>query len=317
MHHSTASTAAGTYTLTIQATNGSGTVTQTFTLTVLTTPAITTVNPSTGPVWGTTIALTGTGFTGATSVTVNGVATTFTAPTTDTSITGVTIPAGVLGPVNITVTAPGGTSGPATFTYVAVGATSLAVVNGGGPIGDTYAVGDTLTLVGGGPTAGVLTVAAVAGGKVTGVTVANPGYYTSVPANPVSTTDSTGTATGATFNLTISPLFYAAAVTATIPGNSTPPTAGGLAGTSTNVLLAATQYTSTSNNSGSYAVQFNSSVSLNYSYTINTPIATPSPGDSYNVIQVTVSQNIASGTFRKRSIGRHPCQRLGQSIDIA
>jgi prepilin-type processing-associated H-X9-DG protein len=95
----------------------------TVTLTTITSagPIITTVSPSSGPVTGTTVALTGVNFTGATGVQVNGVATTFTAPTTDTSITNVAIPSTTsAGVANITVIGPSGTSAPATFTYLPV-----------------------------------------------------------------------------------------------------------------------------------------------------------------------------------------------------
>ena len=191
---------------------------------------------------------------------MNGAATTFTPPATDISITGVAIPAGSLGPVNITVTAPGGTSVPAIFTYVAVGATSLTVANGGGPLGDTYANGNLLTVVGGGPSAtpAVLTVTGVTPGTRWPRSASpTPVIILSGLTNPVATTDSNGTALGTTFNLTIAPLVYPAPppppfpppVTATIPGGAMAPSATSLVGTATNVTVAATKYTSTSSTS--------------------------------------------------------------------
>src|SRR5262249_47865958 len=124
-----------------------------------------------------------------------------------------------------------------TFTTPLVG--SATVKKGGGPIGDTYSAGDTLTIVGGGANsiAGQLSVSGTdLEQKVTSVNIADPGYYPNYPpdpANPVNTVDVNGTGSGATFNLTINPLAYAptGGVTSTIPGSSTPPANGGLIGT--------------------------------------------------------------------------------------
>ena len=88
-----------------------------------TTPAIptfTSISPSSGTIaGGTTSTITGTNFTGATSVTIDGIPVTSFTVNSATSITIVT-PAGTsLGAKNVVVTAPGGTAtGPAAFTYV-------------------------------------------------------------------------------------------------------------------------------------------------------------------------------------------------------
>ncbi len=88
-----------------------------------TTPAIptfTSISPSSGSVGGgTTATITGTNFTGATSVTIDGIPVTSFTVNSPTSIT-ITTPAGTsLGAKNVVVTAPGGTAtGPAAFTYV-------------------------------------------------------------------------------------------------------------------------------------------------------------------------------------------------------
>ncbi len=71
-------------------------------------PVVTSVSPASGPV-GTSIVITGTGFTGATSVTVGGVSAAFTV-NSSTQITA-TVPAGTpAGVVDVRVTGPGGTS---------------------------------------------------------------------------------------------------------------------------------------------------------------------------------------------------------------
>jgi hypothetical protein len=71
-------------------------------------PVVTSVSPASGPI-GTTIVITGTGFTGVTSVTVGGVAASHTV-NSSTQITA-TVPAGTpAGVVDVRVTGPGGTS---------------------------------------------------------------------------------------------------------------------------------------------------------------------------------------------------------------
>jgi len=76
-------------------------------------------------------------------------------------------------------------------------AVTAAVVAGG----TGYAVGNTLTVVGGlGQLDTELTVTTVSSGVITGITISNAGQYTEIPTNPVSVTGGAGSA--ATFNLT-------------------------------------------------------------------------------------------------------------------
>ncbi|KUM23972.1 hypothetical protein AU467_32090 [Mesorhizobium loti] len=83
-------------------------------------PAIASVAPGTGStVGGTSVTVTGSGFTGATAVSFGGVAATSFTVDSDTSITAVT-PAHAAGAVAVAVTAPGGSASlPAGFTYAA------------------------------------------------------------------------------------------------------------------------------------------------------------------------------------------------------
>jgi hypothetical protein len=85
-------------------------------------PVITTLSPSSGAV-GSTITITGTNFTGATSVSINGVSVPFTF-VNSTTIT-VTIPAGTT-TGNVVVTTPGGPSAGVRFTLTVVSATANA-----------------------------------------------------------------------------------------------------------------------------------------------------------------------------------------------
>jgi hypothetical protein len=79
----------------------------------------------------------------------------------------------------------------------------VADTSGGTPAtaGTGNAVGDQLTLADGCATSAVLTVGAVSSGGVIRYIVANRGSCLAVPTNPVAVTSTTGTGTGATFNL--------------------------------------------------------------------------------------------------------------------
>ncbi|WP_435018492.1 phage tail protein [Tundrisphaera sp. TA3] len=78
---------------------------------------------------------------------------------------------------------------------LAQGGVGSATVAAGG---SGYSVGNQINLAGG----AVLTVATVSSGAVTGVTVTTPGSYGTPPANPVPQSSTSGSGTGATFNLT-------------------------------------------------------------------------------------------------------------------
>ena len=93
-------------------------------------PTVTSVSPTSGPTaGGTSVTITGTGFTGATAVDFGTTAATITA-NTGTSITA-TSPAGSAGTVDVTVTTPGGTSATSTadqYTYIAAPTGSTTTV---------------------------------------------------------------------------------------------------------------------------------------------------------------------------------------------
>ncbi len=98
-------------------------------------PTVTAVAPPTGSTsGGTIVTITGTGFTGATSVRFGSVGAASFSVVSPTSITATT-PAGI-GPVGVSVVTPGGTSAPspaATFTYISTSAiTGATLVDGGG-----------------------------------------------------------------------------------------------------------------------------------------------------------------------------------------
>ncbi len=108
-------------------------------------PAITSVSPTEGyHVGGTTVVITGTDLTGATSVTFGGTAATFTVDSA-TQITA-TPPAGTAGVVDISVTTAGGTATAAgAYTYVALPAPTISSVT---PTVGPVAGGTTVVITG-------------------------------------------------------------------------------------------------------------------------------------------------------------------------
>ncbi|MFJ7199736.1 MULTISPECIES: IPT/TIG domain-containing protein [unclassified Streptomyces] len=116
----------------------------TFTYVVAQVPVITVVAPSSGPAsGGTSVTLTGTGFTGATAVTFAGIpATSFTVNSAS-QITAVT-PAGNAGAAVVTVTTPGGVSAPDAFFFYA----APPVLNTAVPAQGPTAGGLVVTLTG-------------------------------------------------------------------------------------------------------------------------------------------------------------------------
>jgi len=112
----------------------------------------------------------------------------------------------------LTVTAITGTLYPGqTIQGAGVTAGTIITTLGSGTVlsqtiataGTNYAVNDTVTVLGGvyGTTPATYTVTSVTAGAVTGLTLTNAGTYTSVPANPASTS-SNGNGTGLTLTLT-------------------------------------------------------------------------------------------------------------------
>ncbi|GIT79810.1 hypothetical protein LLS1_14790 [Leifsonia sp. LS1] len=132
----------GTYDLVIESPNGDSEPAL-FTFTPLEgAPAISGIAPDHGPtIGGTSVTISGAGFTGATTVTVDGASVPFTV-VDDGTITIVTPPHAV-GPVPIVVTTPVGPTPAATFTYQ-TGATVGTVDPGHGPQGG----GTTVTITG-------------------------------------------------------------------------------------------------------------------------------------------------------------------------
>ena len=169
-------------------------------------PTVTGVSPASGPTsGGTTVTITGTNFTGATSVSFGAAAATGVTVTSATSLTA-TAPAGSAGAVDVTVTTPGGTSATGSadrYTYVVASVTITAVgtlANNSGTDITTLAVspqhaGDLLVLAVKADSTSV-TVSTVSGGGVSAWSRAE-GPYAGYSGHDIEIWTGTVTTTGA------------------------------------------------------------------------------------------------------------------------
>ncbi|WP_460573979.1 IPT/TIG domain-containing protein [Humibacter soli] len=106
-------------------------------------PSVTSIDPSSGPqTGGTVVTITGTGFTGASGVTFDGIDGTNLTVVSDTEIQ-VTTPAHTPGPVDVVVQGVGGNSTPVTYTY-----TPVTQVSGVSPGQGPELGGTTVTITG-------------------------------------------------------------------------------------------------------------------------------------------------------------------------
>ena len=124
---------------------------------------------------------------------------------TVTAITRTATGSGYTSKPTVAITAPttaGGVQAAVSVFQMFVGGYTVAAGGTG------YTVGDILTVVGGTQSGGAatLTVATVSAGAVVTVTISNAAAYSVLPTNPVSVTGGTGS--GATFNLTWSPINF-------------------------------------------------------------------------------------------------------------
>ncbi|WP_182449822.1 IPT/TIG domain-containing protein [Streptacidiphilus sp. P02-A3a] len=212
---------------------GDGSIVFTFTQDA---PTVTAVSPTTGPAaGGTVVTVTGTNFTGETSVTF-GAGNPATAVTcTDTTCTA-TAPAGTPGTVDVQVTTPGGTSATSSadqYTYIAAPAV-IAVSPGAGPL----AGGTTVTITGTG-LAGATAVTFGAGNPATAVTCTATTCTATAPAESAGTVDVQVTTPGGTSATSSADQYtYTAAPTVTAVSPSSGPAGGGTTVTVTGTNLA-------------------------------------------------------------------------------
>jgi hypothetical protein len=107
-------------------------------------PGMTSISPSSGPLTGgQTVTITGTRFTGTTTVTIGG-ATVLSFAVVDATTITATTPAGSAGTASVLVTTPNGTNDPNTLYTYQSGPTVTAISPSSGPL----AGGQTVTITG-------------------------------------------------------------------------------------------------------------------------------------------------------------------------
>ncbi|WP_199848700.1 IPT/TIG domain-containing protein, partial [Streptomyces sp. RTd22] len=239
------------------------------TYTYVVSPVLSGVSPNQGPAaGGTSVALTGSGFSGVTAVrfgSVNASSFTVVSPSQIMAVA----PPGSAGPVQVTVTGPGGTSNGVTYTYAA-GPVLSAVSPSQGPVSG----GNTVTLSGSGFTGAT----AVQFGSTPAVsfTVGSATQITAVAptgaAGPVqvTVTGPGGTSNGITY-------FYVGLPTLSAVSPSQGPASGGTAVTLTGTNLL-----------GATAVKFGTVDATSFAVVSAIQINAVAPPGSAGTVQVTV-----------------------------
>jgi hypothetical protein len=244
-------------------------------------PTVTSLTPSTGPAaGGTSVAIAGTGFTGASAVSFGGTAaTTFTVDNNN-QITA-TAPAHAAGTVDVSVTTPNGTN-PNTanddYTYVAA-PTITSLTPSSGPTAGTNSVviaGTNLTGA---------TAVSFGGTAATSFTVDSGSQITATaPAHAAGTVDVSVTGPGGTnANTAADNYTYVAAPTVTSVSPTSGPTTGG-----TSVTITGTNLT------GATAVNFGATAATTFTVNNATQITATSPAHAAGAVDVTVTT--AGGT---------------------
>jgi hypothetical protein len=241
-------------------------------------PVVTQVSPNSGPTGGgTSVTITGTGFTGASQVLFGSVAATFTV-NSDTSITA-TAPAQLAGLVDITVATTGGSSATSAadqYTYVATAPAVSSVTPNRGPT----AGGTTVTI--NGSNFNGATAVKFGNNPGTNVSVISPTQITATaPAGAAGNVDVTvstpyGTSTtGAQDQFT-----YADAPAPAVTGVN--PSSGPMTG-GTSVTVSGTNFT------GATAVYFGGTAAASFTVVNDTTITVPAPAAAAGEVDVTVT----------------------------
>ncbi|MGW4327887.1 IPT/TIG domain-containing protein [Nocardia sp. NPDC004573] len=242
-------------------------------------PTITSVSPTTGPSsGGNSVVITGTGFSGPTTVRFGGTATTFTLDS-PTQITAIAPPG--TGTVQVTVSNADGTSNGVPYTYTSVVQVPVvsAVIPNSGP-----ASGGTVVLISGSGFTGVTSVNfgatpallffALSSNLI--IAIAPPGTGTV----PVTVTNSAGTSAGVPFTYVSVPTL------SSITPNTGPVTGG------TTVTISGTGFT------GATGVFFGFLPAVSFTVVSDTQITAVTPAGIGSVpVTVTAPGGITSGVF--------------------
>jgi hypothetical protein len=245
------------------------------TFTYLPAPTITSLTPNQGPeAGGTSVTITGTGFTGTTGVTFGGTPATSFVVDSDTTISAIT-PAHTAGAVPTVVTAPGGDSAPQTFTYLPSPPTIGSLSPNQGPdtggttvtITGTNFTGTTAVTFGGTP------ATSFAVDSDTTITAVTPPH--SAGGVPTIVTNSAGPSAPQTFTYLPTPT-----VTSLSPNQG--PAAGG-----TSVTITGTTFT------GATAVTFGGTAATSFIVNSDTSITAITPANAPGAVDVIVTTPVA------------------------
>jgi hypothetical protein len=243
-------------------------------------PAVTGVTPASGSTaGGTVVTITGSGFTGASTVKFGGTAaSSFTVSSASAIIA--TAPAGSPGTVDVTVTTPSGTSGTVAadhFTYTAPAAPTVTGINPS--TGGT--AGGTVVIVTGTGFTGAKNVsfgpywasrfAVNSDTQITAVSPAQPAGTVDVVVTNVTGNSTTSSADHFTYTATAAP-----AVTAVSPSSG--PTTGG-----TVVTISGSHFT------GASGVAFGANAAVNFSVFSDGSVVATAPAGSSGTVDVTVT----------------------------
>ncbi|UAK31851.1 IPT/TIG domain-containing protein [Nocardia asteroides] len=238
-------------------------------------PSLASAMPDSGATTGgNTVVLTGTGFTGATTVDFGATAAVSFVVVSDSEIRAVA-PAGATGNVTVTVTAPGGTSNGFSYSYVPAPVVASAVPGSGPATG-----GNTVTLVGNGFTGA--TAVRFGATPASSYTVVSDTQITAVApagaAGPVAVTIATagGTSNGVTYTYVAAPT-----LTSVVPASG--PTTGG-----NTVVLTGTGL------SGATGVRFGASAAVSFTVVSGSQLNAVVPAGTAGPVAVTVAT--AGGT---------------------
>ncbi|MCJ8055281.1 putative Ig domain-containing protein [Shinella curvata] len=268
---------AGTYDITVTTPGGTSATSAADQYTYVSAPTVTSVSPTAGPTWGgTSVTITGTGFTNATAVTFGSTAASGFTVISATTITA-TAPAGT-GTVDIRVTTVGGTSATSAadqYTYVSAPTVS-SVSPTAGPTGG----GTTVIITGTGFAAANPTGAVKFGATNATYTInSNTQITATSPANSAGTYDITVTTVGGTSATTAGDQFtYVPAPTVTSVSPTAGPTAGGMSVTITGTNL-----------SGATGVTFGGTAASWFTVLNGTTITATSPAGAVGTVDIRVT----------------------------
>ncbi|MCE4063424.1 IPT/TIG domain-containing protein [Pandoraea sputorum] len=263
---------AGTVDVTVTTAAGTSTTSAADWYTYADQPTMTMASPSSGPIaGGTSVTITGTGFTSGTSVTFGGVSASGVTFNSATSIT-VTTPAHAAGTVNVVATTAGGsTTQPVTFTYFS-SPTVTSIAPQSGPVTG----GSTVTITGTNFTGA--TQVTFGGTNATSVTVNSSTSITATAPSGSGTVDVRVQTPGGTSAIVSPDRFtYVAAPTVTGLSTSSGPVAGG-----TSVVITGTGFT------GATAVTFGGTNAATAFVNNDTTISATSPAGT-GIVDVRVT----------------------------